>query len=105
MVEHELFASPVASWGEAGRLVQALQKPRNSSLQLVTLGGSITACHGPANRSECYVKIVARWLAAESNITVNLTNSAVPATTSLYSSQCVNELVPKDADVVMVRAS
>ena len=36
---------------------------------------------------------------------VQFTNSAVSATTSSYTSQCVNDFVPADADLILVEFS
>lgn len=69
----------------------------------VALGGSISAGHGVKDPGNGWVARIFTWISETfPNTEHKLLNRAIPATTSGYVSACVPDLVPEDADLVIL---
>lgn len=79
-----------------------MQKAKDDTLRVVVLGGSVAACHGVDDRQDCWVSLLLKWMHDHLGHNVHLTNSAVPASTSALTAQCIEDLVHPNTDIVLV---
>eukprot|EP00884_Botryococcus_braunii_P008548 jgi/Botrbrau1/17695/Bobra.0166s0119.1 len=109
--ENDTTMSPAAYMrgvvqGEPGRLGRALRKlVTGQPVKVVLLGGSVAVGMGVVDRNNSFASLLAKWFQSFKTITgdnVQFINSAVAATTSSYASQCVDDFVPSDTDIVFL---
>ncbi|KAK9836351.1 hypothetical protein WJX81_007868 [Elliptochloris bilobata] len=106
----EMYAAAARNWGEPGRLRRVFAKLlRGELVRVVAVGGSVTTGMGAARPEDAYLNLVTAWLRSLGDEThpvrIEVTNSAVSATTSSYTGQCAHDFVPSDADLVLVEFS
>eukprot|EP00884_Botryococcus_braunii_P016637 jgi/Botrbrau1/3657/Bobra.0204s0047.1 len=110
-LQNETTVSPAAytravSQGDPTRLRLALKKlVAGEAVKVVMLGGSVTAGMGVADRNESFAGLLSKWFHAFHPLVgghVKFINSAVAATTSSYTSQCLPNFVPSDVDIVFL---
>lgn len=83
--------------------IQALQKAREGKdLHLVSLGGSVSACHGVEKKADCWLHVILRWLQGKLGPAIYLNESAIPGSTSSLTSQCIGSLIHPNPDIVLV---
>ncbi|EIE27712.1 hypothetical protein COCSUDRAFT_55698 [Coccomyxa subellipsoidea C-169] len=110
LVSPEMYKQGARQWGDPSRLQQFFRKLlRGELVKVVAVGGSVTAGMGARYGNESYIQRIHTWLqnlgTEDRPVQIEFTNSAVSATTSSYTSQCVGDFVPEDADLVLVEFS
>ncbi|CAL5221891.1 g4156 [Coccomyxa viridis] len=99
-----MLAQGLSNIGDSRRMERFLQKLLNGdAVTMVALGGSITAGQGVTMARDNYVERLYRWVQATfPNDQHRLLNKGLPGTTSAYVSPCALQIVPPDADFVLL---
>ncbi|BDA48468.1 hypothetical protein COCOBI_12-1470 [Coccomyxa sp. Obi] len=110
LVSPDMYKQAAHNWGDPTRLHRFFRKLlRGELVKVVAVGGSVTTGMGARLWNESYVQRIHSWLQSlgtqDHPVHIEFTNSAVSATTSSYTSQCVNDFVPADADLILVEFS
>ncbi|KAK9811600.1 hypothetical protein WJX72_006778 [[Myrmecia] bisecta] len=98
------LGNPVAYNGNSKLVWEFFRRAATGQrLSVVILGGSVAACHatGGHDSPQCWSFMLQTWFAMHFP-RVNVTNRAMPATTSSYAARCVANLVPEDVDLVII---
>jgi lysophospholipase L1-like esterase len=86
------------------QLVHKLYKEPNSTIKVVTLGGSVTVGYKLSNTS--WPEQLVPWLQQQyPSATFQLTNLARRATAATFAALCLVQHVPEDADIIIVEYS
>ncbi|CAL5223929.1 g6531 [Coccomyxa viridis] len=106
----DMLKQATRHWGQPAGLQGVFRKLMQGELvRVVAIGGSVTTGMGARNLTEAYPYRIVQWLRSlgtdERPAKVEFVNSAVSATTSSYTSQCMHDFVPADADLVLVEFS
>ena len=89
------LGNPVAYHGNSKPVLQFFRRAASGErLSVVVLGGSVAACHatGGHGSPNCWSTMVQTWFTTHYP-QVNVTNKAMPATTSSYAARCATSLV------------
>ncbi|EIE19265.1 hypothetical protein COCSUDRAFT_58561 [Coccomyxa subellipsoidea C-169] len=104
LVSEQMLAQGLSNVGDSRRMERFFGKLlRGEPVTMVTLGGSISAGQGVTVSSDAYIPRIYEWVSSVfPHKNHRFLNRALPGTTSSYVSPCALQMVPPEADFVML---
>ncbi|CAL8468221.1 g7760 [Coccomyxa elongata] len=104
LVSEQMLAQGLSNLGDSRRMERFFEKLlRGDPVTMVTLGGSISAGQGVSVPGDAYIPRVYDWIQTVfPNKKHRFLNRALPGTTSAYVSPCALQMVPPEADFVLL---
>ncbi|BDA43799.1 hypothetical protein COCOBI_04-8160 [Coccomyxa sp. Obi] len=104
LVSEQMLAQGLSNVGDSRRMERFFEKLlRGEPVTMVTLGGSITAGQGVSMSGDAYIPRIYDWIQTVfPNKKHRFLNRALPGTTSVYVSPCALQMVPPEADFVLL---